>query len=369
MNLGDTTTNITSSRGAITSNGAVSTQQQDSQRGTIDTREVQFEWQLDSMGAWGWLLMLWSILFFGIVVLLLVAISRAIWWGMIAAGLGLVIVGGSCCYTYVRLWARKRADANRALNDDGQEPTSAVIDRMLRRTPAMFRVRMLRFLAKECGRRGRVGVAIRICPRDDRDTIFPLTETFEPKPLDEAETAFDELRSASDDSAKGAASSERRQRMQPDERAFWSRLRRNVSIRGGWGGFLISGILLAAWTYSRGGVTNYYWWMFYFGVVISWFAIPPGFWLRFANQWYLVPGGVIFRRTRTIRAVPEVHLFVPSESVLCVAVHTFGKWMLVVADRQSQGRTYLTKREALFLLRAWFSKVPPPSRELVEALR
>ena len=69
------------------------------------------------------------------------------------------------------------------------------------------------------------------------------------------------------------------------------------------------------------------------------------------------------RKTGWRQSAWSLHLFRRDASVLLVHEFRSRQWFCVVADADAAERTWVTKDEAHFLLRAWLSPVEAPPLE------
>lgn len=217
---------------------------------------------------------------------------------------------------------------------------------------------------------GRVGETIRLQWSGAPEPIEPLTVTFEPRSLDEADAAFEELEAAS----ASVEQEDRDAHSRPppthrDDVLAVRRIRRNLALKGGWiaAGILAVFFLKAIWeSYPHRTVT---WGVFFWGGLLALTLYGPvsgGFFG--ARQWLLVPGGLVVRKARRGGLTSSVHLFERRTSVLCVHQVRRRVWIVTAADADAYETTVGTKKEVDFLLRAWLSPLPPPSAEQLSDL-
>ncbi len=108
--------------------------------------------------------------------------------------------------------------------------------------------------------------------------------------------------------------------------------------------------------FARGGI---YWPAATIGMLLLAVAIAKG--LLWQEQWYVVPGGLVRRKTRGLRSAWDLHLFDRRRSVLMAVQISRHQWQMIVADRDLTATSLITHKEAEVALRAWLSPLAPPS--------
>ncbi len=210
---------------------------------------------------------------------------------------------------------------------------------------------------------GHQGLTLRIGKSEEARPIEPLIWPIEPRPLDEAYTSLL-------DDATGAADATRvHGKMTSLAHSDLARvIRRNVRRKGGWWLILIFVPLwafnvldaLARWRITLPAV------LWTAALVAALFVGPIRG--RAAEQWFIVPGGMVRRKASPFQKRWSLHLFERSKSVLC-AVRWFGQsWLILVQDGHETARRNATRDEVTLLLRAWLSPLPPPPVERLSDL-
>lgn len=186
----------------------------------------------------------------------------------------------------------------------------------------------------------------------------PLTVAFEPRLIDEADSAFNELRMAATNTAVPSSGDTDPIVANRADRQIQSRLRRNMILVGGWITLpiFVLNVCISGWeSYIRGSPSVSFWiWLFFLAwTALGLFSSP----LSSGAHWLVAPSSLIFRNKKGL------HLFERQRSLLCV--YPFGRlgWFLVVADAERCFNYRLTGKEADFVLRAWLSPLPPPLAE------
>ncbi|MBN2561983.1 MAG: hypothetical protein JXQ75_13745 [Phycisphaerae bacterium] len=212
---------------------------------------------------------------------------------------------------------------------------------------------------------GRVGETIRLAWSGTLEAVEPLGVAFDPRPLDQANPAFEEIDSAFAPVGEEDHSPHSEPRpTQRDDVLAVRRIRRNVSLKGGWiaVGILAVFFLGAVWeSYKQRTMT---WGVPFWGallVLASYGPVTGGFFGT--QQWFVVPGGLVVRKARWRDRTSRVHLFERRTSVLCVNQVRRRVWIVTAADADAYETTVGTKKEIDLLLRAWLSPLSPPSAE------
>lgn len=197
----------------------------------------------------------------------------------------------------------------------------------------------------------------------DPQPIQPLEVPFEPQPLNEAESATMRL-TARTDSPDATVEDN------PHTSELSRKVRRNVALAGGWVAaipLVIFWLMAAVDAMHQRKITMRL--LFWTAISIATIFIPRR--TKWSQQWLVVPGGVILRKTGWLKPAASLHLFDRIASVLCLVPQTkrMDQWIVAVADRESWAYTIATRLEADFLLRAWLSPVPPPPLERLSELQ
>jgi hypothetical protein len=224
-------------------------------------------------------------------------------------------------------------------------------------------------LSRELARCGRLGETIRIQWKRPFDLVQPLDVTFEPRLLDEADPAFQELLTAvsSSPDPAGAAS---RASPNADDVLGVRRIRRNILLKGGWALFVVFALFLtqAAFdAYQRRAITPG---LLFWGVmfVLALYGPARGGWFG-TRQWLLAPASLVVRKAKPRDETSQLHLFERRKSVLCLQRQKKGPWLIAVADAEGSEQTIATNTEVSLLLRAWLSPLEPPPIERLSDLR
>lgn len=200
------------------------------------------------------------------------------------------------------------------------------------------------------------------------ESIEPLTNAFEPRLLNEADEAFDELAEAATSEGSTFDGPDADSPTSYSDRLALRRIRRNVKIRGGWVPVAASAVLLISAgveSLERGSIIWYFPVML-FGFLFSLFGVATtGAFSK--EQWLIVPGGLLLRKAANRGKKVSLHLFDRRQCAMCVQQQHAGRWNVSVADADASETTTITDRERRLLLRAWLSPVaPPPLEQLVD---
>jgi len=219
--------------------------------------------------------------------------------------------------------------------------------------------------------------AMRMCRSRYAGTIAPMLTAFEPVALDEAEEAFIALEDARQDGGEVSRTGGDAARMTDGallRRQLTRRMKRNILLAGGVG-FLI----MAAVQIVNGLIQTVQWLTWDWRVVVGRFALPAliiavvlalprGSLMHWRRQWFLVPGGVVVRRSGWLDRAWRVHCFRRDSAVLFVHETARGEWRAQVGDGERVELEYMTRREAAMLLRAWLSPLSPPEAGMLSDL-
>ena len=204
---------------------------------------------------------------------------------------------------------------------------------------------------------GHQGLTLRIGKSEEARPVVPLAWPIEPQPLDEAYTSLLDDPAGPQRTTPGLGASD-----------LARVIRRNVRRKGGW--WLIA-IFVPVWaiqvaqslSQKRITLPAVLWTA---ALVAALFVGPIRG--RAAEQWFIVPGGMVRRKASPFQKRWSLHLFERSKSVLC-AVRWFGQsWLILVQDGHETARRNATRDEVTLLLRAWLSPLPPPPVERLSDL-
>ena len=209
---------------------------------------------------------------------------------------------------------------------------------------------------------GLTGQTVRI-GRPPTTFLRPLHMQFEPQPLNEAFSTLIQAATAAQSATPAARS---RARSSPSTTARW--FRRNIVMSGGW---LIIGVFAFNWlmqwpdVIARRRITFP---LILWTVLLLMMLLWPHAARDLNRQWFLVPGGLVLRRSSWRQSHWTLHLFQRRTSVLLVGRMQRQRWGLIVADAETAATAAITEAEADTLLRAWLSPVPPPPIERLSDL-
>lgn len=296
-------------------------------------------------------------------------------WIAVGRGQGVVFksvatgVAGFCAVSLgIHITARKARHAVDELlaTDDGGE-LSQLVRAVLRRSGETGYGAGLEEFTRQLAARRRTGIAIRLATASPTCLTEPLTIPFEPCPLDEVETALQELCGSSTapgphSTVPGAPA--------PNGRAL-RRLKRNMRARGvGW--FLVAAFVVNTIVAAIEAVANQTvnWRLLYCPAMLAVLLfMPAGGSLFRVKQWYAVPAGVILRKAHVLAPKWKVHLFERRASVICVYPIRTQQGAFAVADANACETGVGTRTEIDFLLRAWLSPLRPPEAERLTDLQ
>ncbi len=222
----------------------------------------------------------------------------------------------------------------------------------------------LRPLAKGLLRHGKRGLSVRICRATQAAPVEPLAQHFEPIAIDESDAHFVEVEEGID--AAVVAPSTQPTNRQLDERDAIRKVRRNITLAGGWLMLLTFGFAAAvqAWvSWNRGRMS--------FGLPVSLLWVLTALFLMGSRRgawtpyerWMLIPGGLLSLSRTPFAKKDTIHLFRREDSVLVVFHASRAMWSTFVTDESKTQTIETTAREAQLLLRAWLSPIPPPPLE------
>lgn len=91
------------------------------------------------------------------------------------------------------------------------------------------------------------------------------------------------------------------------------------------------------------------------------FAITVGgcaYWLwRTSAQWFLIPGGVVIRRTFWKKFGVKLERYAPADTLLMIVQDNFGWYASLIRKNRPAHRKHFTRMEATALLAAWQSPI------------
>lgn len=223
---------------------------------------------------------------------------------------------------------------------------------MLQRVMFIFGASPSVKIARLAARRGVCGQAVRTWWSTQPQPIVPIGVNFEPKPLDESEPVFQDLREGV---IAGTLASDRTVGL----------VKRNITLSGGWPAVLGIGVsfmfaIFGGLLVSGGSMVTF---VKFIGVVVLIFL------LRFfrlgavMTSRLIVPGGLLCRRSLKRRRDQGIRVYARSDSILWVARITPQIWSIVVARGNQHEHFRATNVEADMLLRAWLSPIDPPPLE------
>jgi hypothetical protein len=255
----------------------------------------------------------------------------------------------------IRWQKRAQAIAREAVAAVAHDGVAGAIRGVLDRTHAMSVAAGLHATLSLLAQQGHAGTTLRICKTNEMVVLDPLTYPFEPQPLNEMHSALIRQQSAEGENAPGQAASAARS------------FARNVALKGGWLMLVIVGfdwVLALKEAIVQRAIT---WHLMVFSLLLLMLAFMPARWGT--RQWFVVPGGVVLRKSGWRQRRWHLKLFVRCQSVLCVSHWTRNIWSVTAANARTSFSRNLTRTEAEFLLRAWLSPLPPPPVERLADLQ
>jgi len=250
----------------------------------------------------------------------------------------------------------------------GQDPTPAMAEAVSRRVFWPSRSSPLSEMARQLVKKGRLGETVRMQWKGEFAPVQPLTVAFEPRLLDESDSAFAELEAATTPAVAAGREPAPPTSAAGDDAMALRHIQRNLKLRGGWAFIVMftAFLLRSGWeSYQRGTIT---WELLFWTAILFLFLLGPdrGLFSRQA-QWLLTPGAVLVRKAVRRSTRSQLHLFDRRKGVLCLSQHRTKQWLAVVADAEGCEQALVTDREAQFLLRAWLSPLePPPADRLTD---
>ncbi|MEK6642585.1 MAG: hypothetical protein AABZ08_01650 [Planctomycetota bacterium] len=217
-------------------------------------------------------------------------------------------------------------------------------------------------LERICSRlvkQGNTSKVYRLAFSPPSSAVLPIRESFEPRIIDECDRSFQELELSLNSSHLDMNDTSPRQY----EGGALRSLRRNIVARAGgglgliWFGFRLIQECVAS---MRAGAPTFNLALFGLPFVVILIMLMQSS-AESSRQWWLVPGGLLFRFGRMSSTFSQLHVFARHSSLLCLYQRGNWSWIATVADSESTESTTLTRREADMLLRAWLSPLPPPN--------
>jgi hypothetical protein len=262
---------------------------------------------------------------------------------------------------------RRRIDG--MVNDANEETPGTIARTLIHRELASesYTTVCLQFV-KSLAAEGKVGETIMLWSKTPCDEIQPINEPFEAKLLDEADGAYEELDAALSGDEQRIEETAAQMRLAREVPFGLRRIKRNVRMHGGrwriWSSlFAITMLAFLSWS------QNQFRWFFWIqvGSLLLLLYVPFGITWWKPQQWWAIPGGIVYRWAGLFDRKGKVHVFNRRTSVLCIYEGWPHNWVLTVADRNRSAMRYATISEVNFLLRAWLSPLePPPVEKLVD---
>jgi hypothetical protein len=201
-------------------------------------------------------------------------------------------------------------------------------------------------LSKFLWQRGRFAEVVRIRRRSTDVPLDPLTEYFEPQVLREWDTTFAQVESAGAD-------------VEPTVGHSPTPSRAAISAIPG---MVIALLFCEFMRRNKGWSPACY--------VIPLVILAFQFHLfRRRAEWFIVPGGIVFRETRPFRTEAHIGLLTPDQAILSIYERGKNRWHAQLAMSDGLISKKCTRREADLLIRAWCSPLSPPSIEQLSDLR
>lgn len=233
-------------------------------------------------------------------------------------------------------------------------------------------------LRAQCRRRGVFGAVVTLYRETEPVLIAPLQVPFEPIALDESLRAFREIADAAADSPNPSGAAALHQLAtagRPASSASEStasesgaRFRRRLRMGQAWiAPILAVTMLIGVSRYVRTG--QFEWGTVVFATLfiisVATLIAPIGV----TTPYFLVNGGLVRRKAPFFAARCELHLFRREESVLIVAHQAKWRWFWMVFDKTRHASQLGTRDEAIMLLCAWLSPLPPPDVTRMDDLK
>lgn len=270
-----------------------------------------------------------------------------------------VAVAAAVSFVLVIFWRRARIERVARQLGAAVSPTNPAetVSRALHACRGSFVAFGLRGMTEAMGRRGVVDRTFLVAAPGGEPALEPLAMPFEPQPLNELESTL--LREGGVQKARGEA--------QP------SFIRRNMILKGGWAIALVFGFnwfIALVDTLREGRLDGKSGWrLLWWSVFLAALLLIPVHAGRWNEQWLLVPGGVVLRRSGWFRGGWDLYVFDRRRSVLLAGCLNGGRWGAFLADAEQNSMIIGTKREIELLLRGWLSPLAPPPLERLADLR
>jgi len=274
------------------------------------------------------------------------------WIGVGAVALGVLLLSRSLldrrARTQIEMFFRQRWDL----------PAAPLIDKLFRAYPPGVNLPSHAIYCLFCwlAEREHWGASFRAGPPRRLGPIEPIMTSFESRPLDQADSAFEALRAAAAPPGAGAERIERS--FQRRQIAGWSETLCGVM---GLAGFLMLTVGRGQWDLFAMGVAVFL--LSCAGGLLALVARWPGRAPRPAPRWLIAPGGVLWLTPRG--QAWQVETVDRRDAMLLTYFKGVERsWDLLILSRSGryEGRS-VTQIELDLLLRAWLSPLRPPSAE------
>ncbi|MFN0134602.1 MAG: hypothetical protein ACKVS9_00620 [Phycisphaerae bacterium] len=315
--------------------------------------DVPFEMNWWSLLAWGFALVIVAAVLCGGLAFATFALVKAL--DLSRFGVVVLLVVGNAtlfgCIAIVWYYDRRRK-IRRFIAETTPEKLPAAVFALLHwRKLDLFATDAAMF-TKYLARAGVFDVVVRVARPRSLTAIEPFTHVFEPQPIDEAHPTFRDLTATSDAADESMTGS---------DREMTRRLKRNVTLNGGWVALSIFSVFFVVYLIDslRKGQPQpmlYFW-----GGMLLMFVIAPGARLvSTGRQWLAVPGGIVLRKARW-RGGWRLHRLTSERSFMLVTRAPFQEiWFATISDGLVTTRLQFTRDEMAFVLRCWLSPLEPP---------
>lgn len=315
-----------------------------------------------------------TVLFYALLVALILAVSPI----MASMGLGRVVsfivvvlmAIPACLLLWSVPWVQKRrmrARVRRLVTENPEMALSELVERVQNHRLRLSGTAGIEELARALAQEGRSNETLRLCLSAHAREVSPLAVQFEPRFLDETDSAFVEIQQAtSADDKPGDGSGDRSTNSQ-DGTLLLKRMWRNVNLKSGKLTLIVVFIFFARSVIAAiiQGAINFYlilWTVILFGKLLA--PATGGF---LEEKWFVVPRGVVLRLSADSDGMKH-YFFDRLKSQLAVYQLTAYKWKIIVADADRRFSTGATRKEVNFLLRAWLSSTEPLPKEQLTSL-
>ena len=274
---------------------------------------------------------------------------------VIAFAIGGVLIGLMIYLPRRRAVRRSRREVENALGEPLEEIARVAIWRC-----GMSGSECVRAMVETLVQAGRVGATFRICPEKAADAVEPTSYPFEPRALEHGHVNQEQ-----------SVASAQPVRAEASPSFVSSAVRRNVTLKGGWFVVVLFGFAALSQVVVAVMRRRVSWMLFYWiAALVAMLLIPARAqrWRARTSECLLVPGGIIFRKSRWGAEKWDLHVFDRRQSALCVYRYSRRQWMLTVADKDACETAIGTREEMHFLLRAWLSPLEPPGLEMLSDL-